>query len=114
MTNREARRHGPQLKPRPGARGGANKAPSLRGGGSPSAGAPGGGRAPSLAGSRGSLLQPDWIKGIWAEIKKVQWPTRQEAWNLTLVVLLVSIALGVALGGIDTIFGWFMQNTVLK
>jgi len=44
----------------------------------------------------------------------VQWPSRSEAWNLTLVVLLVSVALGVALGGIDTLFGWLMQNTILK
>jgi preprotein translocase SecE subunit len=113
MTNREARRHGPQVKPKAGAAaGGARKAPSLLGG----RGASGGGSGPVRAGAGGggSLLKPNWAKDTWSEIKKVQWPTRAEAWNLTLVVMLVAVALGVALGGIDTLFGWVMQNTVLK
>ena len=111
MTNREARRHGPQVKPKPGAGGAARKPPSLLGGRGTS-----GGSTPARVGTGGggSLLKPNWAKEIFSEIKKVQWPTRAEAWNLTLVVMLVAVALGIALGGIDTLFGWVMQNTVLK
>jgi preprotein translocase SecE subunit len=99
--NREMRRHGPQLKPKPTAA--QRKPPAIRP--APAATPPARTAAAPRAG---------WLREIWSEIKKVQWPSRSEAWNLTLVVLLVSVALGVALGGIDTLFGWLMQNTILK
>lgn len=102
--NREMRRHPQQVKPKPG-----RKPPALRP--APSGGGPGNVGRPH---SRGSLLRPTWATEIFSEVKKVQWPTRHEAWNLTLVVLLVSVVLGIALGGIDTGFGWFMQHTLLK
>jgi len=99
--NREARRHPVQAKP---GRGGGGRTPAVRptlsGGG------------PARAG--GSALRPTWIKDIISELKKVQWPTREEAWHLTLVVILVSVVVGVALGGLDSAFGWFMEHTILK
>jgi len=98
--NREMRRHGPQLKPKPTAA--ARKPPAIR-------------PAPATTPARAvAAPRAGWLREIWSEIKKVQWPSRSEAWNLTLVVLLVSVALGIALGGIDTLFGWLMQNTILK
>jgi preprotein translocase subunit SecE len=39
-----------------------------------------------------------------AELKKVVWPTRQEAVRLTLLVVAVTIALGAALGTVDLVF----------
>lgn len=41
---------------------------------------------------------------VWAELKKVVWPTREEATRLTVMVLTVSIAVGVILGVIDVGF----------
>jgi preprotein translocase subunit SecE len=41
---------------------------------------------------------------IRAELRKVVWPNRKEATNLTLIVVAVSAAVGVFLGGIDYIF----------
>ena len=38
------------------------------------------------------------------ELKKVVWPTRQEVIRLTMVVIVVSLAVGVFLGGLDFIF----------
>ncbi|MFH1088067.1 MAG: preprotein translocase subunit SecE [Chloroflexota bacterium] len=38
---------------------------------------------------------------VLAELKKVTWPTRQETVRLTIVVLLICLALGVFLGGMD-------------
>ncbi len=35
------------------------------------------------------------------ELRKVSWPTRQEAIQLTIVVLLVMVAMGVFLGLVD-------------
>ncbi|UCD22653.1 MAG: preprotein translocase subunit SecE [Chloroflexota bacterium] len=39
-----------------------------------------------------------------AELRKAHWPTRQEALRLSLLVLLVCVALGAILGGLDWVF----------
>jgi preprotein translocase subunit SecE len=39
----------------------------------------------------------------WGELKKVSWPTRQEAWHLTKIVLVVLVVMAIFLGGIDFI-----------
>ena len=41
------------------------------------------------------------------ELRKVSWPTRQEAWNLTLVVLAVVFSMGTILGLLDFLFTRF-------
>ena len=38
---------------------------------------------------------------IIAELRKVIWPTRQETLRLTIIVLIICIAIGLILGGID-------------
>jgi preprotein translocase subunit SecE len=40
-----------------------------------------------------------------AELRKVTWPTRQEARHLTTVVVIVVVIMAIALGLIDFIFG---------
>ncbi len=42
-----------------------------------------------------------FISEIIAELKKVVWLTRREAAYLTLLVLIISIAMGIFLGAID-------------
>ena len=39
-----------------------------------------------------------------SELKKVVWPTRQEWTNLTLIVVVVTVAVGAFLGVVDLIF----------
>lgn len=39
-----------------------------------------------------------------AELRKVHWPTREQARNLTLLVIGVSILVGVILGAVDFVF----------
>ena len=39
-----------------------------------------------------------------SELRKVIWPTRQEATNLTLVVIAVTVAMSALLGLVDYIF----------
>jgi preprotein translocase subunit SecE len=63
-------------------------------------------------GWRGFL--PRWVEDIISELRKVTWPTRHETVNLTLVVIVVSAAIGGLLGGIDIFFNWFMTNTILR
>lgn len=59
--------------------------------------------------------KPNFLQRIWigfrryinetlGELRKVQWPTRKEAINLTIVVLVVSIVMAFFLGGLDFIF----------
>lgn len=100
--NRELRRHPTQAKPGRGARTPAVRQ-TLTGG---SGGPPGRGRA-------GGVMRANWLRDIISELRKVQWPTREEAWHLTWVVVLVSFAVGIVLGSLDSGFGWFMEHTVL-
>ncbi|MEW6034073.1 MAG: preprotein translocase subunit SecE [Chloroflexota bacterium] len=37
----------------------------------------------------------------WSEFKKVVWPSRREALRLTTIVIALTVALGLILGGID-------------
>jgi preprotein translocase subunit SecE len=45
-----------------------------------------------------------YLKETRAELKKVNWPSRQEATNLTLIVLAVTTFMAILLGFIDYIF----------
>jgi len=47
-----------------------------------------------------------YFKETRAELRKVTWPTRQEALNLTLIVVGFTISMAALLGIIDRIFAW--------
>lgn len=51
-----------------------------------------------------------YFRGVVAEIKKVTWPTREEAQRLTTIVLLVTVLASVTLGAIDFFYGWWFQQ----
>jgi preprotein translocase subunit SecE len=65
--------------------------------------------------ARGSLARipgrgiGERIREIRSELRKVVWPTRDEAIRLTLVVIGVSAAVGLSLGLVDSIFSWMFQ-----
>jgi preprotein translocase subunit SecE len=63
---------------------------------------------------RGSFFKPRWVMDIISELRKVTWPTRAETAHLTIVVIVVSILFGVLLGGVDLIFSWFVEQTILR
>jgi len=42
-----------------------------------------------------------FVKETIGELKKVSWPTRSEAWNLTIVVLIVLLVMTIFLGSLD-------------
>jgi preprotein translocase subunit SecE len=50
-----------------------------------------------------------FIGEVTSELKKVVWPTRQEAIHLTTIVIVVSIAVGIILGIVDFVFSRLMQ-----
>jgi preprotein translocase subunit SecE len=42
-----------------------------------------------------------YFRATWAELKKVHWPTRREATNLTVIVLVTTAAMSAFLGIVD-------------
>jgi preprotein translocase subunit SecE len=51
---------------------------------------------------------------IWAELRKVTWPTRDETAYLTMVVIIVAVIVGVALGVIDVFFNWLVDRLLFN
>ena len=57
------------------------------------------------AGRRGGRANPlDFVRDVRSELRKVAWPTQRETVNLTAVVIALSAAVGLFLGGIDFLF----------
>ncbi len=67
--------------------------------------------APAKA-KRGIL--PRWIADIITELRKVVWPSRQDTMHLTVVVLVVAVVIGGALGGLDLGFAWLVEHVLLR
>jgi len=102
--NRALRRH--PVAPKPGSERSGQK-PLIRTGG----------RRPQPAREkRGimTLLRPRWAEETISEVRKVTWPSREETWYLTVVVLVVAGAVGLFLGGVDMFFNWAIDHTLLR
>ena len=55
-----------------------------------------------------------FVVDIIGELRKVTWPTRQEAIRLTVMVLIVCAVIGVILALLDYGFGRLVQDVFLK
>lgn len=53
-----------------------------------------------------------YLRETRAELRKVHWPTREEAWNLTRVVLLVTISMALLLGLLDYLFSLEVKGLI--
>lgn len=67
-----------------------------------------------------SPMKPDFggspvafLKDVKAELSRVQWPTRAEVIRLTIIVVVVSVALGLYVGGLDLLFTT-LTNVLVK
>jgi len=70
---------------------------------------------PSAPGGERTGFSPRrWFGDIVAELKKVTWPSRREVANLTTVVIVISMLLGLMMGGADLLFGWLVEQTLLR
>ncbi len=54
-----------------------------------------------------------FLKEVRLEMKKVNWPTKRETIKYTLIVVGVSIAVAIFLGGLDFIFATIFNKLVL-
>ena len=73
-----------------------------------------GARVPTGPRRRFRLGVPGWLEDIASELKKVTWPTREETSYLTMVVIIVSVTIGIVLGGVDVFFNWLIDRLLLR
>jgi preprotein translocase subunit SecE len=106
--NRAVRRQ--QLKEPKTEKSPSRAVPRTGGGGSRGGGTRGG----AAAQTRGAWYKPRWALDIISELRKVIWPSREDVWHLTVVVVIVTVIIGAVLGGIDIAFGWIVDKTVLS
>ena len=54
-----------------------------------------------------------YLSSVKAELSRVTWPTRQESYQLTLVIIIFSLVVGLYVGGLDLLFtnllGFFLK-----
>jgi len=53
-----------------------------------------------------------YVRETRVELRKVQWPTRQETIRLTQIVLAVTIGMGVFLWLADVLFSWWLGGVL--
>ena len=51
-----------------------------------------------------------FVEESWSELKKVTWPTREQVRNLTLLVFLISGAVGLFIAVFDIAFDFLIQK----
>jgi len=66
-----------------------------------------------VATKRVARKQPNAIQRFFretvGELRKVSWPTRREAVNLTIIVLAVVAFTTILLGSLDLLFNWLLS-----
>jgi len=55
-----------------------------------------------------------FLKEVRMEIKKINWPTREQAIKYTLIVIGASVAVAIFLGGLDFIFSSLLTKFIFK
>ena len=55
-----------------------------------------------------------FFKEVISEAKKIDWPTRREAFKYTLIVISISVAVAIFLGGLDYIFIRILEKFTLS
>ncbi|MCX6765537.1 MAG: preprotein translocase subunit SecE [Candidatus Moranbacteria bacterium] len=55
-----------------------------------------------------------FIKEARIELKKVNWPSKKQTINYTLIVIGISLAVAAFLGGLDYVFGYLLKVFIIK
>ena len=53
-----------------------------------------------------------FLKEVYTEGKKVDWPSREETIRYTLIVIVISVTIAAFLGGLDFIFMGILQKFI--
>lgn len=54
-----------------------------------------------------------YFKESKVELQRVSWPTKEQVKSYTVLVILLSIATALFLGGLDFVFGWLLRTFIL-
>lgn len=57
---------------------------------------------------------PTYLREVWIELNRVNWPTRRELTSSTMVVLLVLVVLAIYLGFFDYIYTIIIKRWLLQ
>ena len=55
-----------------------------------------------------------FLKDVKIELSKVSWPTRDQTIQYTIIVIALSVAIALFLGGVDFIFQQILTKFILK
>ena len=55
----------------------------------------------------------DYLKSTKGELKHVNWPTRSEAVGYTIIVIIISVAVGAYLGVLDYVFATIVKMLII-
>ncbi len=53
-----------------------------------------------------------YIRSTRAEVRKVRWPTLEQGWAMTQIVLAVTVVMAIFLGVLDFGFGWLLGQVI--
>ncbi len=54
----------------------------------------------------GNQSAQEFVRGVWVELKRVTWPTREEWVSATVLTIVLVVAIGLFTFGADQLFGW--------
>lgn len=54
----------------------------------------------------------NYFKGVAAEMQKVTWPSREDTFRLTRMVIYVTVTFSIALGAIDIFYAWWFRQAL--
>lgn len=58
------------------------------------------------------LPTTNYLSEVWAEFRRVVWPTRSQTIQMTLQVIGVSLLVAALVGGIDYVFNWVLESVI--
>lgn len=53
-----------------------------------------------------------YFRSTKAELRRVNWPTFEQGWSMTKIVVAVTVAMAIFLGALDFFFGWLLGGVI--
>jgi preprotein translocase SecE subunit len=64
----------------------------------------------SAAATRQQQAGGDFVRGVFTELRRVTWPTRNEWVSATVLTLLLVVGIGFYTFALDQLFGWIFNQ----
>ncbi len=55
-----------------------------------------------------------YFRATRSELRKVRWPTWEQGWTMTKIVLAVTAGMALFLGALDFFFGWLLSGVIAQ